>query len=86
MIQNQACFRFFFAFTVSDRRQALLPSRYAIQRDGSRPLEHRALSMEVAIPFDTNAQDEDTELAFREALAPKLKAIDASALRAGHWA
>lgn len=43
-----------------------------------------ALSMEVAIPFDTNAQDEDTEIAFREALAPKLKAIDASALRAGH--
>ncbi|MFM7202969.1 MAG: SMI1/KNR4 family protein [Myxococcota bacterium] len=45
-----------------------------------------AVSMEVAIPFDTSAQNEDMEIVFREELAPRIKAIDVNALRAGHGA
>lgn len=44
-----------------------------------------ATSMEVASGFGEAALDDDDEAIFREALAPKIKTIDAAALRAGHW-
>jgi hypothetical protein len=44
-----------------------------------------ATAMEVAEGFDENALDPDDEQIFREALTPKLRVIDAAALREGHW-
>ena len=43
-----------------------------------------ATGMEVATGFGKHFDDDD-EAIFREALAPKIKTIDAAALRAGHW-
>jgi hypothetical protein len=42
-------------------------------------------AMEVAQDFAANASDPDDEDIFREALSPKIRVIDAAALRAGHW-
>lgn len=44
-----------------------------------------ATSMEVATGFGESGLDDDDEAIFRETLAPKIKTIDAAALRAGHW-
>lgn len=44
-----------------------------------------ATAMEVATGFGESGLDDDDEAIFREALAPKIKTIDAAALRAGHW-
>lgn len=44
-----------------------------------------AISMEVATGFGEGVMDDDDEAIFREALAPKIKTVDAAALRAGHW-
>ena len=44
-----------------------------------------ATSMEVATGFGEGVMDDDDEAIFRETLAPKIKTIDAAALRAGHW-
>jgi hypothetical protein len=44
-----------------------------------------ATSMEVATGFGEALLDDDDEAIFREALGPKIKTIDAAALRAGHW-
>jgi hypothetical protein len=42
-------------------------------------------AMEVAAGFGDAIMDDEDEDAFREALGPKLKVIDAAAMRAGHW-
>jgi hypothetical protein len=42
-------------------------------------------AMEVAAGFGDAIMDDEDEDAFREALGPKVKIIDAAALRAGHW-
>src|SRR5271169_5921377 len=42
-------------------------------------------AMEVAAGFGDAIMDDEDEDAFREALGPKVKTIDAAALRAGHW-
>lgn len=44
-----------------------------------------ATAMEVATGFGEAVVDHDDEGIFREALAPKIKTIDAAALRSGHW-
>jgi hypothetical protein len=44
-----------------------------------------ATAMEVATGFGETGLDDDDEAIFREALAPKIKTLDAAALRAGHW-
>ncbi|MBI4703549.1 MAG: SMI1/KNR4 family protein [Deltaproteobacteria bacterium] len=44
-----------------------------------------AATMELGAGFAAEATDEDDEAIFREAVSPKLKTIDAAALRAGHW-
>lgn len=44
-----------------------------------------ATAMEVASGFGESGLDDDDEAIFRETLAPKIKTIDAAALRAGHW-
>jgi hypothetical protein len=44
-----------------------------------------ATAMEVATGFGEAALDDEDEATFREALGPKIKPIDAAALRAGHW-
>ncbi|MEZ4295776.1 MAG: SMI1/KNR4 family protein [Polyangiaceae bacterium] len=44
-----------------------------------------AIAMEVATGFGSGVMDDDDEAIFREALAPKIKTVDAAALRAGHW-
>jgi hypothetical protein len=44
-----------------------------------------ATAMEVAEGFGRAAVGVDDEDVFREALAPKIRPIDAAALRAGHW-
>jgi SMI1 / KNR4 family (SUKH-1) len=44
-----------------------------------------ATGMEVALGFGEAIMDDDDEAAFREQLGLKIKAIDAVALRAGHW-
>ena len=44
-----------------------------------------ATSMEVAAGFGDAIMDDEDEDSFREALSPKVKVIDAAALRAGHW-
>lgn len=41
--------------------------------------------MEVATGFAQDSADPDDEYIFKEALAPKLRPIDSSALRGGHW-
>jgi hypothetical protein len=42
-------------------------------------------AMEIAAGFGDAIMDDEDEDAFREALGPKVKIIDAQALRAGHW-
>jgi hypothetical protein len=42
-------------------------------------------AMEVAAGFGDAIMDDEDEDAFRETLGPKVKIIDAAALRAGHW-
>ena len=44
-----------------------------------------ASAMEVAAGFGDAIMDDEDEDSFREALGPKVKVIDAAALRAGHW-
>lgn len=44
-----------------------------------------ATAMEIAAGFGDAIMDDEDEDAFREALGPKIKVIDAAALRAGHW-
>lgn len=44
-----------------------------------------ATGMEVATGFGDAIMDDEDEENFREAMAPKVKVIDAAALRAGHW-
>jgi hypothetical protein len=44
-----------------------------------------ATGMEVAAGFGDAIMDDEDEDSFREAMAPKVKVIDAAALRAGHW-
>src|SRR6202020_1300455 len=44
-----------------------------------------ATAMEIAAGFGDAIMDDEDEDAFREALGPKVKIIDAHALRAGHW-
>ena len=44
-----------------------------------------ATAMEVAAGFGDAIMDDEDEDSFREALGPKIKVIDAAALRAGHW-
>jgi hypothetical protein len=41
--------------------------------------------MEIAAGFGDAIMDDEDEDAFRETLGPKVKVIDAAALRAGHW-
>ena len=42
-------------------------------------------AMEIAAGFGDAIMDDEDEDSFREALGPKVKTIDAAALRAGHW-
>jgi hypothetical protein len=42
-------------------------------------------AMEIAAGFGDAIMDDEDEDAFREALGPKVKIIDAAAMRAGHW-
>ena len=42
-------------------------------------------AMEIAAGFGDAITDDEDEDSFREALGPKVKVIDAAALRAGHW-
>ncbi|MDP9001154.1 MAG: SMI1/KNR4 family protein [Myxococcota bacterium] len=42
-------------------------------------------AMEIAAGFGDAIMDDEDEDAFRETLGPKVKIIDAAALRAGHW-
>jgi hypothetical protein len=42
-------------------------------------------AMEIAAGFGDAIMDDEDEDSFREALGPKVKIIDAAALRAGHW-
>ena len=44
-----------------------------------------ATAMEIAQGFGDAIMDLEDEDSFREALGPKVKVIDAAALRAGHW-
>ncbi len=44
-----------------------------------------ATAMEIAAGFGDAIMDDEDEDSFREALGPKVKTIDAAALRAGHW-
>lgn len=44
-----------------------------------------ATAMEIASGFGDAIMDDEDEDSFREALGPKVKVIDAAALRAGHW-
>jgi hypothetical protein len=43
------------------------------------------IAMEIAAGFGDAIMDDEDEDSFREALGPKVKIIDAAALRAGHW-
>jgi hypothetical protein len=43
------------------------------------------VAMEIAAGFGDAIMDDEDEDSFREALGPKVKVIDAAALRAGHW-
>lgn len=42
-------------------------------------------AMEIATGFGDAIMDDEDEDSFREALGPKVKVIDAAAMRAGHW-
>ncbi len=42
-------------------------------------------AMETAAGFGDAIMDDEDEDSFREALGPKVKVIDAAAMRAGHW-
>ncbi|MBX3230319.1 MAG: SMI1/KNR4 family protein [Labilithrix sp.] len=42
-------------------------------------------AMEIAQGFGDAIMDDEDEDSFRESLGPKVKVIDAAALRAGHW-
>ncbi len=42
-------------------------------------------AMEIADGFGDAIMDDEDEDSFRESLGPKVKVIDAAALRAGHW-
>jgi hypothetical protein len=42
-------------------------------------------AMEIAAGFGDAIMDDEDEDSFRESLGPKVKVIDAAALRAGHW-
>jgi len=42
-------------------------------------------AMEIAAGFGDAIMDDEDEDSFRETLGPKVKVIDAAALRAGHW-
>jgi len=42
-------------------------------------------AMEIAAGYGEAIMDDEDEDSFREALGPKVKVIDAAALRAGHW-
>jgi hypothetical protein len=42
-------------------------------------------AMEIAAGFGDGIMDDEDEDSFRESLGPKVKIIDAPALRAGHW-
>ncbi len=42
-------------------------------------------AMEIAAGFGDAIMDDEDEDSYREALGPKVKIIDAAALRAGHW-
>lgn len=42
-------------------------------------------AMEIAAGFGDGIMDDEDEDSFRESLGPKVKVIDAPALRAGHW-
>jgi hypothetical protein len=42
-------------------------------------------AMEIAAGFGDAIMDDEDEDSFREALGPKVKVIDAAAMRAGHW-
>ena len=44
-----------------------------------------ATAMEIAAGFGDAIMDDEDEDSFRESLGPKVKIIDAAALRAGHW-
>lgn len=44
-----------------------------------------ATAMEIAAGFGDAIMDDEDEDSFREALGPKVKVIDAAAMRAGHW-
>jgi hypothetical protein len=44
-----------------------------------------SIAMEIAAGFGDAIMDDEDEDSFREALGPKVKTIDAAALRAGHW-
>ncbi len=44
-----------------------------------------ATGMETATGFGEAIMDDEDEENFREAMTPKVKVIDAAALRAGHW-
>ena len=44
-----------------------------------------ATAMELAQDFSQGDFDEEDDAIFREALGPKIKVIDAAALRFGHW-
>ena len=44
-----------------------------------------AMAMETAAGFGDAIMDDEDEDSFREALGPKVKVIDAAAMRAGHW-
>lgn len=44
-----------------------------------------AMAMEIAAGFGDAIMDDEDEDSFREALGPKVKVIDAAAMRAGHW-
>jgi hypothetical protein len=44
-----------------------------------------AVAMEIAAGFGDAIMDDEDEDSFREALGPKVKVIDAAAMRAGHW-
>ncbi len=48
-------------------------------------LRSLSTAMEIAAGFGDAIMDDEDEDAFREALGPKVKIIDAAALRAGHW-
>jgi predicted helicase len=42
-------------------------------------------AMEIAAGFGDGIIDDEDEDSFRESLGPKVRVIDAPALRAGHW-